>query len=203
MPSVNSLCICKCVGRCVTDNSSGLFICNLWHLKADFWKLVVNHTGKSITRSLCKRPEVTDALNWMMKLHISLFFFFRQHKTGKEDCKPDWSSWETLSTWHTSTQDVGSCQSTTIFSMTISPFCTESAHVWISWRAQCSSLLCSFHLLCLLSFLVRLMLSFVCKPTRWGSHPGRWQRNSRQKPFLNMALAGVQRPTYVETSRRR
>lgn len=131
-----------------------------------------------------------------------LFYFFTQRETGEEDYKPDWRSWETLSTWHTSTQDVRSCQSTTIFSMTVSPFCTESAHVWIAWRALCSSLLCSFHLLCLLSFRARLMLGFVCQPTRWGSHPGRWQRkgNSRQEPFLNMALAGVQRPTCVETS---
>ncbi len=131
-----------------------------------------------------------------------LFYFFTQRETGEEDCKPDWRSWETLSTWHTSTQDVRSCQSTTIFSMTVSPFCTESAHVWIAWRALCSSLLCSFHLLCLLSFRARLMLGFVCQPTRWGSHPGRWQRkgNSRQEPFLNMALPGVQRPTCVETS---
>lgn len=75
MPSVNSLCICKCVGRCVTDNSSGIFICNLWHLKADFWKLVVNHTCKSIIGSLCRRQEVTVALKWMMKLHISYFSF--------------------------------------------------------------------------------------------------------------------------------
>lgn len=90
------------------------------------------------------RFEMNDAIAYF------LFFFFSQHETGEKDCKPDWRSWETLSTWHTSTQDVRSCQSTTIFSMTISPFCTESAHVWISWRALRSSLLCSFHLLCLL-----------------------------------------------------
>lgn len=63
-PQLIVYAFCKYVRRCVTDNRSGLFIYNLWHLKAGFWKLVVNHTCKSTIRSLCKRQEVTDALKW-------------------------------------------------------------------------------------------------------------------------------------------
>ncbi len=82
MPSVNSLCICKCVGRCVTDNSSGIFICNLWHVEADFWKLLVNHTRQSIIRSFSKRQEVT-VVKMNDEIAYFLFFFFTQHETGE------------------------------------------------------------------------------------------------------------------------
>ncbi len=125
MPSVNSLCIVNCVGRlCLLTIVLVYSYATCDTSKQTFWKLQVKVTlAKSIIRSLSQKTGGYSLLKWMVKLHISFFFFF--HSAWKPE-RGRLQTWlkkveRHLSTWHTSTQDVGSCQSTTIFSMTVSP----------------------------------------------------------------------------------
>lgn len=201
MPSVISSCICKCVGRCVTDNSSGIFICNLWHLHADFWKPVVNHTHKSIIRSLCKRQEVTVTLKWMMKSHISYFTFSLSMKPERKTANLTEEVERHSAHGTLQLKMLGAVKAPLSLAWQSHPS-AQSMHMCGSLGELCAPLFSALFIsFASFNFEQASCWGCVWRRIRWGSHQGRWQRkvNSRKEPFLNMPLVGVQHPTYVET----